>query len=85
MDKVISTRVDEAVAFEIENLSKHLRIPKKEVIENAVRSYAAQTRSNEKKDVFDRTCGAWMRDESPAETVEKARKAFNESMQRHHR
>ena len=44
MDKVISTRVDESVAFEIENLSKSLRIPKKKVIENAIRAYAERER-----------------------------------------
>ncbi|MCA9418664.1 MAG: hypothetical protein KC931_15820 [Candidatus Omnitrophica bacterium] len=83
MDKVISTRVDESVAFEIENLSKSLRIPKKKVIENAIRAYAEQAGPKKGKDFLDRSWGAWNREESPAETVKKAREAFDASMRRH--
>ena len=34
-------------------------------------------------DVFARTAGAWKRDESPEETIEKIRAAFRRSMERH--
>ncbi len=83
MDKVISSRVSEAVAHQIELLSRKLRIPKKRVIEQAILAYAKQTEQEGDLDVFARTSGAWKRRESPGATVKKARKAFRESMKRH--
>lgn len=83
MDKVISSRVSEAVAHQIELISKRLKISKKKVIEEAVLAYAKQTAREGDLDVFARTSGAWKRQESPATTVKKARKAFQDSMKRH--
>ncbi|MDP6041015.1 MAG: hypothetical protein QGG64_20870 [Candidatus Latescibacteria bacterium] len=37
----------------------------------------------EKMDVFDLTSGTWNREETPEELVEKSRKIFCRSMQRH--
>jgi hypothetical protein len=85
VDKVISSRVSEAVAHQIELLSRKLRIPKKRVIEQAILAYARQTAQEDDLDVFARTSGAWKRRGSPAATVKKSRKAFRDSMKRHSR
>jgi len=77
MEKLVSIRVEESVAFEIENLSNSLRIPKKKVIENAVRAYSEQSGAKAEEDFLDRSWGAWKREESPGETVKKAREAFS--------
>jgi hypothetical protein len=83
VDKVISSRVSESVAHQIEVLAKRLRIPKKRVIEEAILAYARQTAREDDLDVFAQTSGAWKRRESPEKTVKRARKAFRESMTRH--
>jgi len=82
MDKIISSRVSEAVAHQIELLSKRLGMSKKKVIEEAVLAYARQAGKAREMDVFEQTCGAWNRDEAPEDTVEQVRKAFRESMER---
>ena len=43
MDKIMSTRIDEAVVKRIEMLAKKLNTTKKAVIENAVGYYAEKT------------------------------------------
>ena len=82
MEKIFSTRLDSAVLSRIADLSKRLRIPKKSVIEKAVGLLAAQVEEETKMDVFDRTCGAWDREESAAELVRKSRDAFNTAFAR---
>jgi len=83
MDKIFSTRIDESVAYRIEDLAKRLRIPKKRVIEEAVLAFAERNEPKGGSDVFEETCGAWKRRESPSKTVEQARKAFRESWEKH--
>ena len=85
MDKILSARIDESVANRITSLARRLRTSKKQVIESAIEAYASQVDQDQGVDVFDETCGAWHRQESPARVVEAARKAFRDSMQRHHR
>lgn len=85
MDKVISSRVSEAVAHQIELVSKRLRISKKKVIEEAVLAYARQTAREGDPDVFAQTSGAWKRRESAATTVKRVRKTFRDSMKRYAR
>jgi len=83
VDKVISSRVSESVAHQIELLSKRLRIPKKKVIEEAILAYARETGEDGDADVFTQTSGAWRRGESTSKTVKRARKAFRDSMMRY--
>ncbi|OGV78611.1 MAG: hypothetical protein A3K19_31810 [Lentisphaerae bacterium RIFOXYB12_FULL_65_16] len=80
MDKVLSTRIDEAVITLIDRLAYERRIPKKRVIEEAVRSYCRQADTQARVDVFASTSGAWQRAESPAKTVEQARTCFRQAM-----
>ena len=83
MDKILSTRVDESVADRIGSLARRLRTSKKKVIETAIEIYATQIDEEQNFDVFEHTCGAWSREESAQETIVKARKAFQQSIQRH--
>ena len=83
MDKILSTRVDESVADRIGSLARRLRTSKKKVIETAIEIYATQVDEEQNFDVFEHTCGAWRREESAREAIVKARKAFQQSIQRH--
>jgi predicted transcriptional regulator len=83
MDKIFSTRIDEAVSKRVTDLSRRLGISKKALIERAVRELAERIEDEEETDVFTETCGAWRREETAAETVRAARQRFGESMERH--
>ena len=83
MDKILSARVDESVVNRIGSLARRLRTSKKKIIETAIEAYATQVDEAQDFDVFEHTCGAWRRKESARETVGKARKAFQHSIQRH--
>lgn len=85
MDRVFSTRVDEAVSNRVTELSRRLGISKKALIERAVRELAERIDADGGTDVFAETCGAWQRDETAAETARAARQRFCESMERHKR
>ena len=84
MDKVFSTRLDESVAERIGGLARRLRTSKKRVVEEAVTLLEASL--GESATAFlDDSFGAWRREESAGETVDKARAAFRESFERHRR
>lgn len=83
MDKVFSARIDESVVALIDALSRQLRVPKKRVIEDAVRAYSQGPETGGEVDVFSETCGLWERPEPAGKTVEDARTRFSESMRRH--
>ena len=85
MDKIFSTRLDESVIHRIDALSQMLGTSKKAVVESAIGMYAYQMEQDKNYDIFEHTCGAWQRDESPAETVESIRNAFRDSMNRYRR
>ena len=84
MDRILSARVDEAVLKRIGVLAKRLNTTRKAIIEQAILAYAEKIQEEQKFDILEQTHGAWQRDESSAETVARARKAFRESMERHH-
>ena len=84
MDKILSARVDESVAYMIDGLAKRLRTSKKSIIEQAVRSFAKQSVEQGQNDVFEKAFGAWKRDEPVQATVENARRRFQAAMRRHH-
>lgn len=82
MDKVFSARIDESAAACINNLARQLHSTKKQVIERAVALFAAEVERERKTDLLSQSFGAWKRDESAQETVDAARTAFRNSMQR---
>ncbi|NOY59370.1 MAG: hypothetical protein GXO75_10660 [Calditrichaeota bacterium] len=83
MDKILSARVDESVVQRIGNLARQLKTTKKQIIEGAITLYAEKIEKETKQDILDQTFGAWQRNESIKETVQKARKSFRDSMLRH--
>ena len=85
MDKILSTRVDEAVVRRIDALARQLGTTKKAVIEGAIQFYAEKIEKERNTDVLEQTLGAWQREESPDETIEQAREAFRHSMRRYPR
>lgn len=85
MDKIFSARVDESVIQRVRSLARRLGISKKQIIENAVRTYAAQMDQEDKFDALEWTCGAWRRKESARRIAEKARRTFRKSLEKHKR
>ena len=81
MDKVLSTRVDEAVARTLDDLAASLRIPKKRIVEDAIRLYSETL--EHKADPIDASFGAWRRSEAPDELHRSMRTAFEGAMHRH--
>ncbi|MBW1817809.1 MAG: hypothetical protein JRJ60_11715 [Deltaproteobacteria bacterium] len=63
MDKIMSTRMDEAVIQRIGILAKRLGMSKKAVLENAVRHYVEKIEAEQGLDILSHTFGSWQRDE----------------------
>ena len=83
MDKIFSTRIDEAVINRIGLLSRKLNISKKAIIERAVMKYADEVEMSSEIDPLTQTLGSWKRDETPEDTIRNAKDAFRRSMNRH--
>ena len=83
MDKVFSTRIDEATVHTLESLAIALRTSKKRIVEDAIRLYSESV--EQKPDPLDQSFGAWRRAEPPDELLGQMRAAFEESMRRHQR
>lgn len=83
MDKIFSTRMDDALIKRIRMLAAARHTSQKAIIEAAIEHYAKETANIADVDIFSRTSGAWQRDESPRQTVTRGREAFRESMSRH--
>ncbi len=85
MDKIMSTRMDDAVIRHIGMLAKRLGTSKKAVLENAVRHYAEKIDAEQEIDVFSYTFGSWQRDESAADTVKSVKGTMRQSQERYKR
>ena len=83
MDKIMSTRMDEAVIQRIGMLAKKLGTSKKAILENAIRHYAEKMEAEFNLDLLEHTCGCWRRDESTSETVRSIKETMRESQERH--
>lgn len=81
MDKVLSTRIDEEIAHTLDDLSATLRIPRKRIVEDAIRLYHETL--EHKVDPIDASFGAWHRPDAPDELHRCMRVAFEEAMHRH--
>ncbi len=84
MEKIFSSRLEEAVLDDMNRWTRQLRMTKKQFLEEAIRLRVRQAERNSRTDVWDETLGAWTRDEPPEVTVQRARKRFRNSFQRHH-
>ena len=85
MDKIMSTRIDEAVIRHIGMLAKRLGTSKKAVLENAIRYYAEKIEAEQGFDILTHTFGSWQRDESAAETVQSIKDTMRKSQERYRR
>ena len=85
MDKIMSTRIDEAVIRHIGMLAKRLGTSKKAILENAVRYYAEKIETEQGFDVLTHTLGCWQRDKSAAETVQTIKDTMRKSQERYKR
>jgi predicted transcriptional regulator len=85
MDKIMSTRIDEAVIRHIGMLAKRLGTSKKAVLENAVRYYVEKIEAEQDFDVLTHTLGSWQRDESATETVHTIKNTMRKSQERYKR
>jgi len=83
MQKVMSTRIDESVLVLINRIAQEKKLSKKAIIEQAIRNFWKSLSQEKEPDFFQESFGAWKRDETPEETVSKARNAFNQGMNRH--
>ena len=83
MDKILSARVDESVIQRIGSLARQLNTTKKKIIEGAIILYAEKIEKETKKGILEQTFGAWQRDESTPETVQKVRTILRDSMKRY--
>lgn len=85
MDKIMSTRMDEAVIRHIGMLAKKMGTSKKAVLENAIRYYAEKIEAEQGFDVLTHTFGSWVREESAAETVQAIKQTMRKSQERYKR
>ena len=83
MDKILSTRLDEAIVQRISNLAKQLNTSKKQVIEKSILLFAAKVEDEKNTDIFKQTFGSWDRKESAEQIVQEVKEQFKASMQRH--
>ena len=85
MDKIFSTRLDEAILDELNRVTRRLGVTKRRFLEEAIRLRAQQSGAAGDADVWAETLGAWRRRESAPAIVRRARRAFRRSFLRHHR
>jgi hypothetical protein len=83
MDKVFSTRLDEAVLDELNRVTRRLGVTKRRFLEEAIRLRAQQSAGTGDTDVWSETLGAWRRRERASTTIQRARRRFRQSFRRH--
>ena len=85
MQKVFSTRLDEATINEMERATRTLGMSKRQFLEEAIRLRVERVSRDEHGDVWGETLGAWRRREAGATTIRRARQAFRQTFERRHR
>jgi hypothetical protein len=84
MQRMISTRLDEAVIDALDRTTRKLRIPKRQFIEDAIRARVEHLSATDASDPWQDTLGAWDRRESVAATIRASRGPFRRTFARHH-
>jgi hypothetical protein len=85
MQKIFSTRLDEATLNEMERVTRKLGMSKRQFLEEAIQLRVERLSRDEHGDVWGETLGAWQRRESGATTIRRARRAFRHTFERRHR
>ncbi|MSO35573.1 MAG: hypothetical protein EXQ50_06560 [Acidobacteria bacterium] len=83
MQKIFSTRLDEATLNEMERATRKLGMSKRQFLEEAIQLRVDRLTRDEQGDVWSETLGAWQRSESGATTIRRARRAFQHGFARH--
>lgn len=73
MDKIFSTRIDEAVYRRIGLLAEKLNVSKKTIIERAIMTYTDDVEMTDAIDPLIQTLGSWKREGRPEETIQHAK------------
>lgn len=84
MQKIFSTRLDEATIDELDRVTRRLGMSKRQFLEEAIQLHTRQLTGQGEADVWSETLGAWCRSERPEATVRRARRAFERGFVRHH-
>ena len=85
MDKVFSTRLDEAAIDEMERITRRLGMTKKKFMEDAIQLQAQRLGEGSGPYIWAETAGAWTRREAPEATVRIVKKAFRRTFARRQR
>jgi hypothetical protein len=85
MQKIFSTRLEEATLNEMERVSRKLGMSKRQFLEEAIQLRVERLSRDADGDVWGETLGAWQRGESGATTIRRARQAFRGTFERRHR
>jgi hypothetical protein len=85
MQKIFSTRLEEATLNEMERATRKLGISKRQFLEEAIQLRVERLSRDEERDVWSETLGAWQRREPGVTTIRRARRAFRHTFERHHR
>ena len=84
MQKIFSTRLDEATLNEMERVTRKLGMSKRRFLEEAIQLRVERLSRDEQGDVWRETLGAWQRRESGATTIRRARRVFRHAFERRH-
>jgi hypothetical protein len=79
MDKVFSTRLDEATLEELNRATRRLGVTKRRFLEEAIRLRARQPDATGDTDVWAETLGVWRRREGALATIRRIRKQVRQS------
>ena len=82
MQKVFSTRLDEATLNEMERVARKLGMSKRQFLEEAIHLRFQRLSRDEQGDIWSETLGAWQRRESGTTTIRRARRAFRHTFER---
>ena len=85
MQKIFSTRLEEATLNELARVTRQLGISKRQFLEEAIHQRAQGVMGGVRGDVWSETLGAWRRNESAGTTIRRARREIERSFERHHR
>ena len=85
MQKIFSTRLDEATLNDMDRVTRRLGISKRRFLEEAIQQRVRRLVSEQEADVWADTLGAWQREESAGTTIRRARRTFQRGFERHHR
>ena len=84
MQKIFSTRLDEATLNEMERVTRKLGMSKRQFLEEAIQLRVERQSRDEHGDIWGETLGAWQRRESGATTIRRARRTFRHAFERRH-